>query len=272
MQINIKKVQSMEILVTGVTNYLDYIISQGFKVSVHFSNEVLERLPSDIFNSLLPYNVHTNPYCMWVKKCDRSRCVMSQQSLIGEGKSGVRVCHAGVKEFVLHFYKKGIPAGIISVSGYRDENAFSGNAGLWESSLCDEDIPTELLTTLLTPLALMLEKLLENEVLENGNEYNRILLYLNEYYTSADLEDICCHFHRSPSHISHLFKKQTGMTLRAYCNKLKLEKAKSLLETTDMPITQIALDVGFNDVSYFINLFRQKNGVSPLVYRKNIDK
>ena len=117
-----------------------------------------------------------------------------------------------------------------------------------------------------------LEKLLENEVLEDGNEYNRILLYLNEYYTSADLEDICCHFHRSPSHISHLFKKQTGMTLRAYCNKLKLEKAKSLLETTDMPITQIALDVGFNDVSYFINLFRQKNGVSPLVYRKNIDK
>ena len=262
----------MKNLTQSVTNYLDYIISQGFAVSVHFSNEIIERLPSDIFNSLLSYNIHTNPYCMWVKKCDRSRCVMSQQNLITEGKSGVRVCHAGVKEFVLHFYKKGAPAGIISVSGYRNKMKPSGNAELWEASLSCDDIPTELLTTLLTPLALMLEKLLENEVLEDGNEYNRILLYLNEYYMSADLDDICRHFHRSRSHISHLFKKQTGMTLRAYCNKLKLEKAKLLLETTDMPIIQIALDSGFNDVSYFINLFRQKNGVSPLVYRKNIDK
>lgn len=272
MQTNIKKVQSMKNLVLSVTNYLDYIISLGFKASVHFANEILEGLPAEIFDSLLPYNIHTNPYCMWVKKCDNNCCIKSQQSLILEGKSGIRICHAGVKEFILHFYKGGAPAGIISVSGYRENSFNSKNMSLWEESLNDGEIPSELLTTLLTPLAIMLEKLVENESSGEGNEYNRILIYLNEYYMSADLESICRHFHRSPSHISHLFKKQTGMTIRAYCNKLKLEKAKKILETTDTPITNIAFDTGFNDVSYFINLFRRKYGLSPMVYRKSIDK
>lgn len=58
------------------------------------------------------------------------------------------------------------------------------------------------------------------------------------------------------------------MTIRACCNKLKLEDAKKLLLKTDIPITEIALNVGFNDTSYFISLFKNQFGISPLKYRK----
>jgi AraC-like DNA-binding protein len=67
-----------------------------------------------------------------------------------------------------------------------------------------------------------------------------------------------------------MFKKNSGMTLRAYCNKLKLEEGERLIRNTDMSVTRIAMDVGFNDVSHFINLFRKKYGVSPLLYRKTL--
>ena len=58
------------------------------------------------------------------------------------------------------------------------------------------------------------------------------------------------------------------MNLRNYCNNLKLEDAKNLLSKTDIPITEIAFDVGFNDVSYFIQLFKNKFSTTPLKYRK----
>jgi hypothetical protein len=54
------------------------------------------------------------------------------------------------------------------------------------------------------------------------------------------------------------------MTIRAYCNALKLEDSKTLLLTTDYSITDIALDLGFSDTSYFISLFKKKYGISPL--------
>ena len=54
-----------------------------------------------------------------------------------------------------------------------------------------------------------------------------------------------------------LFKQYTGKTAAAYLNDYRLEKAKSLLLHTDVSVTDIALDVGFNNTSYFIKNFRK---------------
>ena len=58
------------------------------------------------------------------------------------------------------------------------------------------------------------------------------------------------------------------MSLRAYLNKLRLRDSAILLTETDLPVTEVALDSGFNDTSYFIYLFKKEFGVSPLKYRK----
>ena len=64
------------------------------------------------------------------------------------------------------------------------------------------------------------------------------------------------------------FKKENGMSIRAYCNDLKLEDAKKLLLHTDSSVTEIAFDVGFHDASYFIFLFKKRFGLSPLQFRR----
>ncbi|MBR6632834.1 MAG: helix-turn-helix transcriptional regulator [Clostridia bacterium] len=259
----------MKELISGIASYVEHVKNMGLNLSVHYSCEAVSAMPTQLLTLLSPFNVHTNPYCMWVKKNDGHRCIESQQKLIKEGKSGFRNCPSGVLEYITPFYKDGVAIGIVAISGFRGDKKDSVNEALWEQALSGEPFPKELADTLVMPLTVMLEKLFESEFEIDKSEYNEILQYLNEYYATATLDSICRHFHRSRSHVSHLFKKNSGTSLRAYCNGLKLKESERLLRTTDLPVTRIALETGFNDVSHFINLFRQKYGVSPLAYRKS---
>ena len=63
------------------------------------------------------------------------------------------------------------------------------------------------------------------------------------------------------------FAKATGLSPLDYVHALRLENAKHLLETTDLPVEAIANDVGYEDTSFFGRLFRRKAGITPLQYR-----
>ena len=82
MQINIKKVQKMKELAKSIEKYAEYMKSVGFGVSVHFSHKMTSVLPPEVFDILWRCNVHTNAYCMWVKRCDNHKCIQSQQEII----------------------------------------------------------------------------------------------------------------------------------------------------------------------------------------------
>lgn len=263
----------MKILINKITSYLNYLNKDcRLSVSVHFDKNVFDCLPTQIVAQLLPFNSHINPYCTVVKATNHNKCLQEQKDLLTKCQKDdflCRICHAGVYEYIYPIIKGTDTAGFIAVSGYRkDLPTHCINNDLWESSLKDEDIPLSLCNTLIPPLGIMLEQLLENFSTPNQTEYNLILQFLNEYHASITLADLSKQFNRSKSHISHLFKRESGTTLRAYCNNLKLEDAKNLLVNTDMSVTQIAYDTGFNDQSYFISLFRKKFGISPLQYRK----
>lgn len=263
----------MEKLISNITAYLDYIRRDcDLYVSVHFAANVLHHLPHAALSRLLAYNSHTNPYCIAVKKKHHSKCIAYQQKLI-EGSAGERfcsMCHAGVCEYIYPIYKDDKAIGFIAISGYRQENAPGPcvDSALWKSALRATEIPARLCDAILPPLALMLRELFVRYAKAPANEYNMLVQFLHEYHTGITLSDLCRHFGRSKSYISHMFRRESGMTLRAYCNHLKLEDAKKLLLDTTRSVTEIALDTGFNDVSYFIALFREKFGVSPLQYRK----
>jgi transcriptional regulator GlxA family with amidase domain len=64
------------------------------------------------------------------------------------------------------------------------------------------------------------------------------------------------------------FAKVTGMTPMEYVQTLRLEEAKHMLETTDLPVEAIANEVGYQDASFFGRLFRRKVNLTPAQYRK----
>ena len=71
----------------------------------------------------------------------------------------------------------------------------------------------------------------------------------------------------APNHLAMIFKKHYGMTPLQYINRLKIEKAQKLLEKTDMPIIDIALEIEFNSISAFYHFFKKNTGLTPKEYR-----
>ena len=82
------------------------------------------------------------------------------------------------------------------------------------------------------------------------------------------LKELSEHFHLSEKYISRYFKEHFHLTLSQYVNYLRLSHARHLLETTSLPITELALQCGFSNVSYFIRTFKKSFGMSPLKYRR----
>ena len=71
----------------------------------------------------------------------------------------------------------------------------------------------------------------------------------------------------APSYLSHIFKKETGQNLSKFIKALRMEKAKEMLEQTHNMIVNISYAVGYPNVSYFCQSFREYYGVSPQKYR-----
>ena len=71
-----------------------------------------------------------------------------------------------------------------------------------------------------------------------------------------------------PSYLSRTFKKALGMTLTDYINKLRIEEAKYLLDSSNESVTKIALSVGYNGPNYFSKVFTKLEHVTPQDYRK----
>ena len=72
----------------------------------------------------------------------------------------------------------------------------------------------------------------------------------------------------TPNYFTKKFKEKTGHTPLKYVNILRLERAKFLLEHTDISINKIMEEVGFLDSAHFSKLFKLGTGYSPSKYRK----
>lgn len=88
------------------------------------------------------------------------------------------------------------------------------------------------------------------------------------YMRPLSLEQVAANIGYSPSYFSKVFKRETGETFRNYLNYLRIEKSKSLLLSSQAPVSEICSTVAFEDSSYFCKVFKRFVGVTPDRYRK----
>jgi AraC family transcriptional regulator len=74
----------------------------------------------------------------------------------------------------------------------------------------------------------------------------------------------------SYSHFSRAFKQAMGMTATSYIAERRIERAKGLMEETDLPISEVALRAGFSSQSHFTTSFRRLVGVTPRSFRRRV--
>ena len=72
----------------------------------------------------------------------------------------------------------------------------------------------------------------------------------------------------TPQYLSKIFRGHYGTGFAEYLNKVRIEHAKELLEDGSDLITEIALDVGFNNTTHFCTVFKRLTGISPNAYRR----
>lgn len=92
----------------------------------------------------------------------------------------------------------------------------------------------------------------------------------SRYMENVSLLELCDNQYYSLNYLGKKFKEETGMNYKTYLQNYRLQKAVTLLTTTDYSVSEIARAVGYQNVPFFYKLFQKYYGTTPLHYRKNI--
>ena len=106
-----------------------------------------------------------------------------------------------------------------------------------------------------------------------GNDFSidRLIMQLNQRYKDnwnvASMAEYC---KLSVGYFSHIFKKRIGVAPMRYLNELRVEKAKELIATNTMNLSDIASMVGFSDPLYFSRVFKKTTGIPPKEFQQSL--
>lgn len=104
---------------------------------------------------------------------------------------------------------------------------------------------------------------------------SRILLSkLERDYADPNLsvESLAEYVHLSPAYLSTTFKKDTGYSLKRLITRVRIQKACSLLRTTNLSVSSISQQTGYRAANYFAHIFQQEMGMSPHEYRSSVSQ
>ena len=98
---------------------------------------------------------------------------------------------------------------------------------------------------------------------------NAIYKFIDEDLAGANLSSIARKMQMTDSHLSRMFKKNTGYNFSEYLSERRLEEsAKLLLQDTKLKVADVSDALGYGNPTYFLSRFKAKYGVSPSAYRK----
>lgn len=109
----------------------------------------------------------------------------------------------------------------------------------------------------------------KNTFCENYESLQKVYDYLyRNMKKEISLEDISHYVNITPTALCRSFKSKTRMTIFGFLNKIRIENACKLLVYSDLTVSQIAYESGFNSMAYFNRRFKEQTGMSPSEYRE----
>lgn len=113
----------------------------------------------------------------------------------------------------------------------------------------------------------------EDSAPEEEDEIGQVVRYMEEHFSDPEISmtALADSFDLSTTRFSLAFKEKMGMSPLDYLTLLRVEHAKELLASTDLPIREISVQIGYYDSGSFIRRFKQVTGETPLQYRRGRD-
>ena len=101
----------------------------------------------------------------------------------------------------------------------------------------------------------------------------RVIVFIKKNYNrKLTLAEMAETVNLSRFGLSHLFKVHTGTSPERFLTRVRLEKAKHLLETEFLTVKEVMMQVGISDASYFTRRFKEATGVTPGKLRRGTKK
>nr|WP_298512179.1 AraC family transcriptional regulator [uncultured Marvinbryantia sp.] len=88
------------------------------------------------------------------------------------------------------------------------------------------------------------------------------------YSRDISLDDVSKEVNVSPYYFSKIFKEESGENFTEYLTKIRINKAKELLEDAELSIKEIGVMSGYTDPNYFSRIFKKHTGITPREYRE----
>lgn len=150
---------------------------------------------------------------------------------------------------------------------------------IWQLHLETEQNPDgkgDLVYALLLELTIRLKRLLQlekQEYSEAAQSMQEIKTYIDIHFMEdLSLEHLSEQFYLQPNTISKNFRKYYGKNIISYINAVRISNAARILGQREVKITDLAEEVGYHSINTFLRQFREKMNISPLQYKKNLEK
>ncbi|HYE82422.1 MAG TPA: response regulator [Clostridia bacterium] len=116
-------------------------------------------------------------------------------------------------------------------------------------------------------------EIIQRKTADERNTIQTVLNYIEKKFEKGiTLEEAADHVHLSPHYLSRLFKKEMHINFIDYVVRRKMDRAKELLESTGLPVINIAMLLSYEEPNYFSRVFKKVTGMTPSEYRERAEK
>ncbi len=214
------------------------------------------------------------------RKLDRKMMMTSLQ----RGTMVTYTCHAGMREATAPVFVEDGLVGYVMLGQFRSETSpeESPYARHWEQEMGNKALqgayrqtavfPEQKIETLLSMFQHLLEFIIESQLIRH-RDYDLVGPAIEHIHRQPDvpfsLEAASSMVGRSPSTVTRLFRKVTGMSFKQYQTAHRLEQAATMLRSMpNRPVAEIAQGMGYEDPLYFSRVFHRHFKCSPSAYRR----
>lgn len=233
---------------------------------------------------------HDQPLCRLVKqslegwRCYDLEVTRLRQEWSQWPNGRIHRCHAGLIEWVVPMAWEGRLVGVVFAGQARGSDRCCDKIQVASASIkkwshvsvakqLEDDEAQHLLEQLRQFASRLLLWMIQSGASQNGQQKRsrraEIEWFIDEHHAQLDfcLADLADHMNLSESRIAHLVRELFGRSFVQMVTAARLSHASDLLNHTDLPIRNVALESGFNDSTHFHRVFKKYFGVTPRRYR-----
>lgn len=224
----------------------------------------------DFCKTIIKYNPHLCKESdqIILKKCSETQCAV------------FHTCFAGLLDAALPIIIKNEVAGYVVLGQIRNCSDFSDLSHHLPEQLLPElkehfeylpQYTEDQMESILRIAGAVVAKIMEEKmIVVDAEELSSMIAeYIDENLESnLSIDKLCHYFNISKNKLYNSFHTYFGTTVNEYIISKKVEKAKTLLENTALPIDAIAEKSGFSEPTYFYKVFKSYTSTTPIKYRK----